>query len=73
LKRVWRAGLVLALLLVLVFAVGAPPERCPTVSPDELRRSAQAAVDWFVRNQEPDGHWLYEYDTADDSASAEYN
>jgi small neutral amino acid transporter SnatA (MarC family) len=73
LKRVWRASLVLALLLVLVFAVGAPPERCPTVSPDELRRSAQAAVDWFVHNQEPDGHWLYEYDAADDSVSAEYN
>ena len=49
--RVWRAGLTLALLLVLVFAVGAPPERCPTASPEELRRSAQAAVDWFVRNQ----------------------
>jgi small neutral amino acid transporter SnatA (MarC family) len=73
LNRVWRAGLVLALLLILVFAVGAPPERCPSVSAAELRRSAQAAVNWFVRNQEPDGDWLYEYDTADDSVSAEYN
>jgi small neutral amino acid transporter SnatA (MarC family) len=73
LKRVWRAGLTLALLLVLVFGVGAPPERCPTVSPDELRRSAQAAVDWFVRNQEPDGDWLYEYGARDDSVSSEYN
>jgi small neutral amino acid transporter SnatA (MarC family) len=71
--RVWRAALVLALVLVLVFAVGAPPERCPTVSSDELRGSAQAAVDWFVRNQEPDGEWLYEYDAADDSVAAEYN
>jgi small neutral amino acid transporter SnatA (MarC family) len=71
--RVWRAGLTLALLLVLVFAVGAPPERCPTVSPEELRRSAQAAVDWFVRNQEPDGDWLYEYDADDDSVPTEYN
>jgi small neutral amino acid transporter SnatA (MarC family) len=73
LKRVWRAGLILALLLILVFGVGAPPERCPTVSPGELRRSAQAAVDWFVRNQQPEGDWLYEYDAADDSVSAEYN
>jgi small neutral amino acid transporter SnatA (MarC family) len=73
LKRVWRAGLTLALLLVLVFGIGAPPERCPTVSPDELRRSAQAAVDWFVRNQEPDGDWLYEYDADADSVSSEYN
>ena len=72
-SRVWRAGLVLALLLVLVFGVGAPPERCPTVSPEELQRSAQAAVDWFVRNQEPDGDWLYEYDVRDDSVSPEYN
>jgi small neutral amino acid transporter SnatA (MarC family) len=73
LKRAWRAGLTLALLLVLVFGVGAPPERCPTVSPAELRRSAQAAVDWFVRNQEPDGDWLYEYDAEADSVSPEYN
>jgi small neutral amino acid transporter SnatA (MarC family) len=72
-SRLWRAGLVLALLLALVFSVGAPPERCPTVSPAELRRSAQAAVDWFVRNQEPDGDWLYEYDARDNSVTPEYN
>jgi mannose/cellobiose epimerase-like protein (N-acyl-D-glucosamine 2-epimerase family) len=71
--RLWRAGLTLALLLVLVFGVGAPPERCPSVSPAELRRSAQAAVDWFVRNQEPDGDWLYEYNADDDSIPTEYN
>ncbi|HZC12538.1 MAG TPA: hypothetical protein VE270_00840, partial [Thermoleophilaceae bacterium] len=71
--RLWRAGLTLALLLVLVFGVGAPPERCPSVSPAELRRSAQAAVDWFVRNQDPDGSWLYLYDADDDSTTTEYN
>jgi small neutral amino acid transporter SnatA (MarC family) len=71
--RVWRAGLVLALLLALSFVVVAPPERCPSVSADELRRSSQAAVDWFVRNQERDGSWLYEYDADDDSTSSEYN
>ena len=56
--RVWRAGLALALILAAVFVVLAPPERCPTVSAGELQRSAQAAVDWFVRNQETDGSWL---------------
>ncbi|HEY6594563.1 MAG TPA: hypothetical protein VI011_10715, partial [Asanoa sp.] len=71
--RVARAGLILALILVAVFAVGAPPERCPPVSPSQLRDSAQASVDWFVRNQNPDGTWLYDYDERDDSTSSEYN
>ncbi len=72
--RLWRAGLTLAVVLVLVFALGAPPEHCPSVSPTELRRSSQAVVDWFVRNQEPAGDWLYEYDADDDSVSAaDYN
>jgi small neutral amino acid transporter SnatA (MarC family) len=53
--------------------VVAPPERCPSVGPGELRRSAQAAVDWFARNQRPDGTWLYLYDARDDSAPSEYN
>ena len=48
-------------------AVVAPPERCPSVSAGELRRSAQAAVDWFVRNQDADGTWLYLYDADEDS------
>jgi small neutral amino acid transporter SnatA (MarC family) len=71
--RVWRAGLSLTAILVVAFAVVAPPERCPTVDVAELRGSATAAVDWFVRNQQPDGTWLYLYDADDDSASAEYN
>jgi small neutral amino acid transporter SnatA (MarC family) len=71
--RVWRAALVLALLLVLSFGVVAPPERCPSVGAGDLRRSAQSAVDWFVRNQRPDGTWLYLYDADEDSAPSEYN
>src|SRR5215207_3783760 len=71
--RVWRAALVLAMLLVLSFGVVAPPESCPSVGAGDLRRSAQAAVDWFVRNQRSDGTWLYLYDADEDSAPSEYN
>src|SRR5262245_26946011 len=71
--RVWRASLVLALGAILAFAVVAPPERCPSVTAAELRGSAQAAVDWLVRNQSPDGTWLYLYDADDDSTPPEYN
>ena len=71
--RVWRAGATLALLLAVAFGVLAPPERCPPVTAKELRGAAQATVGWFVRNQHPDGTWLYLYDAGDDSASPEYN
>ena len=71
--RIWRAGLILALIIAAVFVAAAPPERCPSVTASELRRSAQATVDWFVRNQDPDGTWLYLYDAAEDSAPSEYN
>jgi small neutral amino acid transporter SnatA (MarC family) len=73
LTRVWRAGLGLALFLALAFVLVAPPERCPSVGAGELRRSAQATVDWFVRNQETDGSWLYVYNADDDSTPSEYN
>ena len=71
--RVWRAGLTLALFIAVTFVVVAPPERCPSVGARDLRRSAQASVDWFVRNQKPDGTWLYLYDAGDDSAASDYN
>jgi small neutral amino acid transporter SnatA (MarC family) len=71
--RLWRAGLSLVLLLAVAFVVLAPPERCPPVSVEELRRSAQATVDWFVRNQEGDGSWVYIYNEDDNATPAEYN
>ena len=71
--RVWRAGLILLLILTAGFAVVAPPERCPSVDATELRGSAQAAIDWFVRNQQADGTWLYLYDADRDSVAPEYN
>ena len=72
-KRVWLAGLTLALFIAASFVVVAPPERCPSITAGALRRSAQASVDWFVRNQKPDGTWLYLYDAGDDSAPSDYN
>jgi small neutral amino acid transporter SnatA (MarC family) len=66
-KRIWLAGLALALAGVLAFALVAPPERCPPVTASELRDSAQSGVDWFIGNQDADGTWLYEYDREDDT------
>lgn len=71
--RALRAGLVLVVLLVVSFGVVAPPERCPAVSAADLERSAQSAVDWFARNQRPDGTWLYLYDAGADTAPAGYD
>jgi small neutral amino acid transporter SnatA (MarC family) len=73
LTRVLPAGAVLAVALVFAFGVAAPPERCPTVTTAELHGSAQAAVDWFARNQHADGSWLYDYDAGTDKAKPEYN
>jgi small neutral amino acid transporter SnatA (MarC family) len=67
------AGLALLGAVVLAFGVVAPPERCPAVTATELRAAATEAVDWFVRNQESDGTWLYLYDARTDSEPDEYN
>ena len=72
-KRLLKPGLTLAAILLVAFALVAPPERCPSVTAAELRDSAEASVDWFVRNQDADGTWLYLYDADDDSIAPEYN
>jgi small neutral amino acid transporter SnatA (MarC family) len=72
-SRLWKTGLALVLAVGLAFAVVAPPERCPSVSVAHLERSAQASVDWFVRNQDEDGTWLYLYNVEDDTIAPEYN
>jgi small neutral amino acid transporter SnatA (MarC family) len=72
-RRAWHAGLSLALIAAFAFTVAAPPESCPSITAGELRRSAQASVDWFLRNQNPDGTWLYLYNEDGDSTSSEYN
>jgi small neutral amino acid transporter SnatA (MarC family) len=58
---------------VLMFGAGAPPERCPDLTPASLRAAATSASDWIVDNQQPDGTWLYEYDRVSDRASDDYN
>jgi len=75
--RPWaRAGLgILAVVVtgVLVFAVLSPPERCPSVSTEDLRDSAGEAVRWFTHNQNPDGTWLYLYESGPDRVVPDYN
>ena len=51
----------------------APPERCPEVTSDQLTSAAEEAVGWFVRNQDADGRWLYQYDAPTASVIADYN
>ncbi len=72
-KRLWRAGIALAVALSFAFVAVAPPEHCPSVTAPQLRDSAQAAVDWFVRNQDADGTWLYQYNADEDLVPPEYN
>ena len=66
---------VASLLLAGVLAFGAlsPPERCPAVTAGELRDAASQAVDWFARNQNPDGSWLYLYEAPTDTIPDDYN
>lgn len=49
------------------------PERCGDITIEGVRASATAAVDWLVRNQEPDGRWLYRYDAEADRDLGGYN
>lgn len=57
----------------LMFGAGAPPERCPDLTPNTLRAAATSAANWIIDNQEPDGRWLYEYDRVRDEATDDYN
>lgn len=64
---VWVAVLVGLRLFIL------QPERCGEVGSSQVRAAASAAVDWLVRNQEPDGQWLYRYDAVADRDLGGYN
>jgi small neutral amino acid transporter SnatA (MarC family) len=71
--RVAIAALAFAGTAVAVFGVLSPPEHCPAVDAADLRASATETVDWFTRNQQPDGTWLYLYDADSDTAATDYN
>jgi small neutral amino acid transporter SnatA (MarC family) len=58
---------------VLAFGVLAPPEHCPQPTAASIDQSVSDAVQWFARNQNGDGTWLYEYDTDDDVDLGGYN
>ena len=64
---VWVAVLVGLRLFIL------QPERCGDVGAPEVRAAATAAVNWLIRNQEPDGQWLYRYDAVNDRDLGGYN
>jgi small neutral amino acid transporter SnatA (MarC family) len=49
------------LALGLAWGIVGLPERCPAVSPADAEGAAVETVDWFARNQLPDGRWVYRY------------
>jgi small neutral amino acid transporter SnatA (MarC family) len=58
---------------LLAFGATAPPEHRPTVTSPQLRAAATKTVDWFARNQNADGTWLYLYDADTGTAAPDYN
>ncbi len=72
-----RRILVIATSWVLVFAgaryVVAQPEHCTVPTTDEVTGAVAEATDWFVRNQNDDGTWLYRYDRDADEDLGDYN
>ena len=63
---VWGVGLAVLRLVVV------PAERCPAVDAPAVRRAVDAGATWLVRNQRPDGRFLYGYGTDRRATSAEY-
>lgn len=64
---VWAAGFTVLRLTI------AGPEQCDQPTVASLEAAIEAAAQWLVRNQEPDGRFLYEFDRAAGRASPEYN
>ncbi|MGI9648727.1 MAG: hypothetical protein ACR2OI_09435 [Acidimicrobiia bacterium] len=63
----WLAVLIGLRLLIL------QPERCGDASHEEVTEAATLAVNWLVRNQHPDGTWLYRYDAEAGADLGGYN
>jgi small neutral amino acid transporter SnatA (MarC family) len=72
-RRVLGSVTAVGLVAVGVFGVLAPPEHCPSVTEHQLRAAAADTVTWFVRNQNANGTWLYQYRAADDEIVPDYN
>lgn len=64
---VWAAGFTLLRLTI------AGPEQCEQPTVASIEASIEAAAQWLVRNQEPDGRFLYEFDRSSGRASLDYN
>lgn len=54
-------------------AVVVPAQVCPALTPAGATAAADAAAGWSGRVQYPDGTYLYEYSSSDDSESPFYN
>jgi hypothetical protein len=50
-----------------------PPESCGDERVESIETAAVQAKDWLVRNQEPDGRYLYEYDAESDRVIPAYS
>jgi hypothetical protein len=58
---------------VIAFGAIAPPEHCPQPTDASIQQAATDSTNWFVRNQRPDGTWLYQYDRATGQPADSYN
>ncbi len=72
-RRVLLAGGGLVVAAVVAFGAVAPPEHCPQPTAASIDEATTASVQWFVRNQRPDGTWLYQYDRTTGDAADAYN
>jgi multiple antibiotic resistance protein len=58
---------------VVAFGAIAPPEHCPQPTDASIQEAATDSTAWFIRNQRPDGTWLYQYDRSTGEAADAYN
>ncbi len=72
-RRIALAAVGIAAAIAAVFGVLAPPEDCPSVTVPALQESAAQTVDWFARNQNADGTWLYLYQADTATVPVDYN
>lgn len=68
-----RGALSWVLVAVALRLVVLQPERCGSVTSDEVEQAARAASSWLVTNQRPDGSFLYRYDRAAGRVEGRYN